>query len=684
MTYRVGVDVGGTFTDIFLLNELTGQSFTAKVPSTPSDPSIAVIEGISKACRQNDVDPRSIGHVMHGTTVATNAVLTGNGAKVGLIVTEGYRQVLHLARGFVPGALSGWINFVKGKPLAELHSTIEVSERIGADGTIIRPLDEAKLRADLKALGRSGVGAVTICLINSYANAAHETRVEQIVREELPDISISLSSSTLPEMQEYERAVTTVANAFVKPVVSRYVTNLQNNLQSTMGDVKLSILRSDGGLAAARSAADYPVNLLMSGPAGGVAGAIWVARQAGFDNIITFDMGGTSTDVCLVEGGEAQVRRETVVHDVIVRASSVDVRTVGAGGGSIATVPELTKALRVGPQSAGAVPGPAAYNKGGELPTVTDANVVLGYLPSDAKLGGDMAIRRDLAVKAVQRIADALGLSVEDAAEGIIRIVNENMFGALRLVSVEQGYDPRRFALMGFGGAGPLHANALGRLLKAWPVIIPPGPGVLCAAGDATTSLRDEAARTLIAPVGSLSRDDLQVLFGELEARVRQTLDADGLARDEQEVRYQVDMRYAGQSADITISFDPAEFAAHGLELASKRFDVLHEQMFNFSLDKAKEIVNLRVIAQGGGADVGALVAPDGDGDPARAAIAATRIYSEGRWHDATIYDRSRLCFGDRVDGPAIVNELDSTTLILPGSHAMVDKVGNLLIRDND
>ena len=684
MNYRVGVDVGGTFTDIFLLNEGTGQSFTAKVPSTPADPSIAVIEGIAKACRQNGIDPRQIGHVMHGTTVATNAVLTGNGARVGLIVTEGYRQVLHLARGFVPGALSGWINFVKGVPLAELHTTIEVSERMGADGQAVRPVDEARLRADLRKLADSGVGAVTICLINSYANAAHEEQVEAIVRDVLPDMSISVSSKTLPEMQEYERAVTSVANAFVKPVVSRYVTNLQNNLQSTMGDVKLSILRSDGGLAAARSAADYPVNLLMSGPAGGVAGAIWVARQAGFDNIITFDMGGTSTDVCLVEGGEAQVRRETVVHDVIVRASSVDVRTVGAGGGSIASVPELTRALRVGPQSAGAVPGPAAYDKGGELPTVTDANVVLGYLPSDAKLGGDMAIRRDLAVKAVQRVADALKLSVEDAAEGIIRIVNENMFGALRLVSVEQGYDPRRFALMGFGGAGPLHANALGRLLKAWPVIIPPGPGVLCAAGDATTSLRDEAARTLIAPIDGIDLAELGALFRELEKRVRATLDADGVPAAGQDVRYQVDMRYAGQSADITISFDPEEFAQSGLELAAQRFNVLHEQMFSFSLDKAKEIVNLRVIAQGGGAEVGSLVAPSGDGNPARAAVAQTRVYSDGAWHEATIFDRAKLCEGDRVEGPAIVFELDSTTLILPGSHASVDKVGNLLIRDND
>jgi N-methylhydantoinase A len=683
MGYRVGVDVGGTFTDVFVLDQDRGGTFTAKVPSTPADPSIAVMNGILKVCDQNAIAPAEIESVMHGTTVATNAVLTGNGAEVGLIVTEGYRQVLHLARGFVPGALSGWINFVKGKPLAKLANTIEVSERIGADGGVIRPLDEDRLRRDLAKLAASSVESVTICLINSYANAAHERRVEAIVREVMPGIAISTSSTTLPEMQEYERAITSVANAFVKPVVSRYIANLKAGLEEKTGDVRLSILRSDGGLAAARSASEFPVNLLMSGPAGGVAGAVWVAKQSGFANIITFDMGGTSTDVCLVEGGEPQVRRETVVHDMVVRASSVDVRTVGAGGGSIATVPELTKALRVGPQSAGAVPGPAAYDKGGVEPTVTDANVVLGYLPADARLGGDMVIRRDLAQDAVKRVGDALGLSIEDASEGIIRIVNENMFGALRLVSVEQGYDPRNFALMAFGGAGPLHANALGRLLKAWPVIVPPGPGVLCAAGDATTRLRDEAARTYIHLIDTIALDELTAMFAELEARVRATLSEDGVAEGDQEVRYQVDMRYAGQTADITISLDSGELASAGLAGAAKRFDTLHEQMFSFSLDKPKEIVNIRVIALGPQADVGALELARGDGDPARAFVADTRIYADGAWHPATIYDRAKLLCGDRIEGPAIVNQLDSTTLILPGSHAEVDGVGNLLIRDN-
>lgn len=683
MGYRVGVDVGGTFTDVFLY-DADGGTFTAKVPSTPQDPSIAVIEGIRKACTQNGLDPRGIDSVMHGTTVATNAVLTGNGAKVGLIVTKGYRQTLHLARGFVPGALSGWINFVKQPPIASLEHTLEVDERIGADGEVVRTLDEARLRADLAKLARSEVTSVTICLMNSYINAAHEQLVERIVAEEMPGISISTSSTTLPEMQEYERAITSVANAFVKPVVARYVENLQAALVREADNVRLSILRSDGGLASARSAADFPVNLLMSGPAGGVAGAVWVAGQAGFPNIITFDMGGTSTDVCLVEAGEAQVRRETVVHDMVVRASSVDVRTVGAGGGSIATVPKLTKALRVGPQSAGAVPGPAAYAKGGTLPTVTDANVVLGYLPAEAKLGGDMLIRRDLACAAVQSIADPLGISLEDAAEGIIRIVNENMFGALRLVSIEQGYDPRNFSLMGFGGAGPLHVNALGRLLKAWPVIVPPGPGVLCAAGDVTTRMRDEAARTYIKHVSEVTQAELGGLFDELKQRVGDRLASDGIAADAQEVRYQVDMRYAGQTADITIAIDPAEFAEHGLAQASARFDELHKQMFNFNLDKEKEIVNIRVIAMGPPTDARPLSVAMGDGDPVAAEVDRTRIYFEGGWHEARIYARARLRQTDRVEGPAIVTELDSTTLILPGSHATVDAVGNLLIRDND
>ena len=349
----------------------------------------------------------------------------------------------------------------------------------------------ARLRA-------AGVEALTISLINSYANAAHEQRIAAIAAEELPGLPLSVSSAVLPELREYERTITAVANSYVHPQVSRYIANLAGKLDDGGVSAGLYILRSDGGLASAANAADSPVSMLLSGPAGGVAGAAWAAEQAGYRDFLTFDMGGTSTDVALVQDLLPRIGRETMVGDLKVRATSVDVRTVGAGGGSIAHVPPLTRALRVGPQSAGAVPGPAAYRMGGAEPTVTDANVVLGYLPTELA-GGEITLDAQAAQAAVKTIADAMELgSVEAAAAGIVDIVNENMFGALRLVSVQQGFDPRDFALVAFGGAGPLHANALGRLTGAWPVIIPPSPGVLCAYGDATTMVRDEAARTYI------------------------------------------------------------------------------------------------------------------------------------------------------------------------------------------
>jgi N-methylhydantoinase A len=621
---------------------------------------------------------------MHGTTVATNALLTGEGARVGLVVTDGYRQILHLARSWVPGGLGAWINFDKSAPLAPLKWTIEAKERMGADGSVVEALNEAALRSALQGLRSANLEAITICFINAYVNAAHEERARAIVEEELPGLAVSTSSETVPEIQEYERAITTVTNSFVKPAVFRYVHNLKASLAKELGEVDLRILRSDGGLATADFAADYPVNLLMSGPAGGVSGAIWVAKRAGFPNIITFDMGGTSTDVALVQNSVAQVRRETVVGDVSVRASSVDVRTVGAGGGSIAHVPELTGALRVGPRSAGSVPGPAAYDKGGKEPTVTDANVVLGYLPSRARLGGAMAIRRDLAEDAVGRVASAMGLSIQDAAEGIIRIVNENMFGALRLVSIEQGYDPRDFALMAFGGAGPLHANALGILLGSWPVIIPPGPGVLCAAGDATTALRDEAARTFIKLFSATDAAAVADIMADLKERALETLERAGVPAGEQRLIYQADVRYSGQANELTIEFDAEELKSKGFQAIAQRFDALHAQLFTFSLEIEKEFVNLRVIAEGAPADVGASALDQGNGDPQHARIGDEEMFFDGRAWTAVIYNRAALKKGDRISGPAILTQMDTTSVILPGHVGEVDAVGCVLIRPVD
>ncbi len=477
MTYRLGVDVGGTFTDLLLVNEKTGQTWKAKVSSTPHDQSEGVLRGIERVCGLAAISPEEIDHVMHGTTVATNTVLTGTGARVGLVTTRGYRQVLQIARSFVPGGLGGWVIYNKSLPMAPLALTIEADERVGSKGDVVTALNEAKLRDDLRALGAKNIEALTVSLINAFANDKHERRIKEIAQEVLPGIPVSLSSEVVPEMQEYERTVTTVANSYVRPRVQKYVKNLQTKLEAKAKRVKLHILRSDGGLASAKSAEDFPVNLLMSGPAGGVTGALWGAVQAGFPNLLTVDVGGTSTDVALIMDGQPRLRRETTVGDVTVRASSVDIRTVGAGGGSIAHVPELTGALRVGPQSAGADPGPAAYGRGGTEPTVTDANVVLGYLPEMQKLGGDMVLDRKLAQQSVEKVGKALGKTPKDAALGIYNIVNENMVGALRLVSVEQGHDPRDYALIAFGGAGPLHANALSILLGSWPSIIPPGPG---------------------------------------------------------------------------------------------------------------------------------------------------------------------------------------------------------------
>ena len=682
MSYRLGVDVGGTFTDFLLLNEDTGETKTAKVPSTPEDSSIGVLNGVAKICDSSGIDPSDIKLVMHGTTVATNAVLTGRGAKVGLITTSGFEDTLQVARSFCPGGLGGWVTFVKKPLLAPLELTIGANERIAADGSVVTGLDEAALRESLKTGMADDIEALTICFINAYINGEHEQRAREIAQEFFPNIPISISSEVVPEMQEYERTETTVVNSYVRPEVARYVNNLQGALNERLGDdTQLSILRSDGGLASSRAAAESPVNLLMSGPAGGVTGALFFCTKAGFSNILTFDMGGTSTDVALIQNGRARVRRETFVGDVRVRAPSVDVRTVGAGGGSIAFVPELTKALRVGPESAGAVPGPACYMKGGEAPTVCDANVVLGYLPSDVQLGGDMQINRDASVAAVQSVADAMGVDLMAAAEGIIKIVNESMFGALRLVSVEQGYDPRDFALVGFGGAGPLHANALGILTEAWPVIVPPGPGVLCAYGDATTRVQDEAARTYITMASDLTTDKLADDLLTLKARASESLIEDGIADDRLEVTYQADLRYAGQAFQITVEFTEAELREQGVAVLTDQFDAEHEQLFTFKLGDGHEILMIRAVVGASVTLKADISIPKGSGDVSGALIHQSRFFYEGNWHDAGIYDRGQLGAEDVVAGPAIVSEMDSTTVVLPGYSATVDAVGNLLIQ---
>jgi N-methylhydantoinase A len=676
MTYRLGVDVGGTFTDLLVVDEASGRTFRDKVPSTPDDPSRAVVAGARQVCEAAGIPAGEIELFLHGTTVATNAVLEGKVARVGLVVTQGYRHILQIARSLVPGGLAAWIIWPKPEPLAPLEATVEAPERIGADGGIVRALDEAGLRANLEVLRSEGVEAITVCLMNSYVNDAHERRVAALVSEMFPDIPVSVSADILPEMQEYERALTTVANSAVRPIVSRYVGNLERELKGWGTPAKLNLLRSDGGLMSAEKSRAAPVNLLMSGPAGGVAGALWVARNSGFPNVLTLDMGGTSTDVALIEGGAPRLRRETSVGHLTVRASSLDVKTVGAGGGSIATVPELTKALRVGPQSAGAVPGPAAYGKGGTEPTVTDANVVLGYLPENL-LGGSFRLDREAAKKAVQKVADALSIGLYEAAAGIIAIVNENMFGALRLVSVAQGYDPRDFALMPFGGAGPLHGNAMGKLMGSWPVLVPPSPGVLCAYGDATTRLRVDAQRSFNRLAQATSDADVGAVIDLLVAQVSAELAAEGVAPADIEVGIEIDVRYAGQAFEVPLS------SPRGSTIAdlTARFDAEHNRLFTFNLTVPHELVNIRAVALGKAANVAPPELVRGDGNPQAAKLRDHALFMDGREMAAVIYDRAKLRAGDKVKGPAIVIEMDSTTLIHAGHVGEVDGFGCILIR---
>lgn len=678
MAYRVGVDVGGTFTDMMLLDEATGKFWRVKTPSTPHDPSEAVLAALARISEQANVDPRNIAQIMHGTTVATNVILEGKGARVGLVTTEGFKQILHLARSQTPGPLAGWIIMIKPEPPAALDNTVEVAERMSAQGTVVRKLDEAQAEAAIKQLVAQGIESLTISLINSFANPDHERRLKAIAERVAPDLPITISSDVLPEFREYERTLTATMNAYVQPQVATYLGNLEQQLQQQEVTARVNILRSDAGLMTLQTAEENPVYAILSGPSGGVAGALQVATRAGYPNILTLDMGGTSTDVSLCRG-EPTIARETRLGYFPVKVPSVDVHSVGAGGGSIAHVPSLTRALRVGPQSAGAVPGPACYGKGGVEPTVTDANVVCGYLPPSL-LGGEMQLDVAAARAAVQQIADATGLSLEDAAEGILKIVNENMFGALRLVSVQRGFDPREFALMAFGGAGPLHGNALAELLGAYPVIVPPAPGLLCALGDLSADYRDEFARTYIRTVDMVDREEVTAILTELGNEARTMLDAEAIAADRQVVQFSIDMRYYLQGYEISIAVTPDEFQQAGIHALVARFHETHERLYGFQLDSPVEMVNLRAVGIG---KVSQVLLPEGSAggaDASAAQIATQQVYRNGEWVPATVYDRAKLQPGNRIVGPAIVTELDSTTVVLPDHEAVVDRFYNLLI----
>jgi len=686
MAYRLGVDVGGTFTDLFLVSEENGGArFRVKTPSTPSDPSDGVLVGVKRICEEAGIAVADLQNILHGTTVATNAVLESKGARVGLITTRGFGQILHLARSQTPGPLAGWIIMIKPDPPASLADTREATERTDASGKPIVPVDVAQVEQIVRDLVESGVETLTVALINSYVNPAHEEEIGAIVERLYPGFPVTLSADVLPEFREYERALTACMNSYVRPKVAAYVDRLQTELQAIGAKADVNILRSDAGLMTTREAARNPIYGVLSGPSGGVAGALFVASKAGYDDILTFDMGGTSTDVSLCQHGLPTIGRETAISHFRIRVPSVDVHTVGAGGGSIAHVPELTKALRVGPESAGAEPGPAAYGKGGTLPTVTDANVVLGHLPPQL-LGGEMSLDVESARTAVQSIADAMGLATaEDAAEGILAIVNENMAGALRLVSVQRGHDPRDFALVAYGGAGPLHANAVAELMGSFPVIVPPAPGLLCAIGDLVADFRDEFARTYIRLLAEIDPEDVASVLDELGGRADTWLDGEGIPPEVRTVTYTADMRYHGQGYEIPVTIDPAEIRSVGVADLEERFNGLHEQLYGFRMQEtAVEIVNLRAVGFGSVPKPELPVGESGGADASGAVVDEHQVRFGGADHATAIYDRSKLQPGMAFAGPAIVTEFDSTTVVLPGYAAAVDVNFNILITPND
>jgi N-methylhydantoinase A len=679
MPYRLGIDVGGTFTDFLLFNEETGELTMEKTPSTPSDQSVGIMNGINKIVRTVGIDPGEIKLILHGTTVATNAVLEEKGALVGLITTKGFEQILHVARSQTPGPLAGWIIMRKPDPPAPLYLTRGVSARMSAKGVELIPIDEEEVRRYAKELKDAGIEALTVCLINSFANPSHERQIRDIVQQMYPELPVTISTDILPEFREYERCLTTVMNSYVRPKMANYLRGIQEKLAEARLTSTVNIVRSDGGVMSIDAATRSPVNTLLSGPSGGAVAAAYIGELAGFKNVLAFDMGGTSTDVSVSMGGEPNLIRETRVGYYPVKASSVDVRTIGAGGGSIAHVP-ITGALRVGPQSAGADPGPACYSKGGQEPTVTDANVVLGHLPPKL-LGGEMTLDVEKARQAVKKIADAMGLSIEQAAQGIIDIVNENMFGALRLVTVQRGLDPRDFALVAFGGAGPLHANYLARLCGSFPAIIPPMPGVLSALGFLHSDIKNEFSQTMIRKLNEINLHEFTEIFKRLSEEARNWLNAEGIPAERQRFDYQVDVRYYRQGYEFPIRVSPDQFNTdEGKQKFINDFKDVHHKNYGFNIDSDIEVVNLRVIGIGQVRKVELPKYERANYTADEAIYEVHRAWFDSEFIETPIYNREKLRPGHVIKGPAIITQKDSTAVILPDHYGEVDQYLNILI----
>jgi len=682
MSVRLAIDIGGTFTDATLIDEETGEVAIAKVLTTPADPSEGFMQAVERALDEGGVEAAQVRFVVHATTVATNAIIEGNVARSGFVTTDGFRDLLEIARQVRPTLYD--TQFEKAKPLVPRDRAVVVRERLGPKGEVLLPLDDASVREAAAILKREEVESVAVCLLHAYVNDEHEQRVGAILAEELPGIPISLSAEVAPEFREYLRASTTVINAVIRPVVERYLERIESRLAAAGVQAKLLVMQSSGGIFGAEAARRRPVFMVESGPAAGVIAAAHLGGTLGRPDLLSFDMGGTTAKVGLIQDGRPSVTKDYNVgghagagiggmslSGYPVRTPVVDLVEIGAGGGSIAWV-DSGGLLRVGPRSAGADPGPVCYRRGGVEPTVTDANVVLGRLNPDYFLGGEIGLDVEGAARAIEeRCAVPLGLGVTEAANGIVEIANAAMVNALHLISVQRGYDPRDFVLVAFGGAGPVHANALARDAELPTLLIPRSPGIFSATGLLTTDLKRDTATTIMRRLEDLDREEVEASFAGLEAAGRKELEGEGLLGDAIAFDRQIDLRYVGQSYELTV---PA-----GDDLL-ERFHAEHERTYGFNAPaEPVEVVSLRLTS------VGTIAKPPArrlePGGPPEPKERRPVYFAEAdEYVDCPIYDRYLLAAGAAFAGPAIVEEFDSTAVVHPGFGVRVDDVGNLIV----
>jgi N-methylhydantoinase A len=678
---RLALDIGGTFTDV-VMAQASGELWIAKTPSTPADPSRGFFDGVERIFRLAGATPESIAAVFHGSTIATNTVLERKGAKTGMLVTAGFRYVLEIGRHDIPRQENLFV-WAKPKRPVPPRFILEVAERVLLDGRVERPLDEAACRSAARRLRQLGVEAVAIVFLHAYANPAHERRAAEIIREEFPAAAVCISSDVLSIFREYERSMATALNAYVLRRVGDYIGRIETGLKSRKVAAPLLVMNSNGGVVGPAQAQRQPIQMALSGPAAGVIGASFLARAAGRGNAISIDIGGTSADVSLIRDGTPASTTGAEIGPFPLALSTIEIHSIGAGGGSIAAVSEIGS-LQVGPHSAGADPGPACYGRGGTKATVSDAHVVLGRLPENL-LAGEMRLSADNARAAIDReVAHPLGIDSEEAAEGVIRIVNANMTGALKVVSVERGYDPKEFDLVVFGGAGPLHATELARSLGCRAVLVPRHPGLLCALGLLATDLQYDFARTALQRGPDYDLENMDAVWRELGAEADAALAREGVRTERRRFIRRADLRYAKQGFELGLEVPPGPLDAQWLARLIETFHATHERLYTFAQRTIPvEIVTLRLRAIG---LVDKIALPEivGATGAAPTPYEHRSVRLDGTRHrDVPVYRRESLLAGHCLRGPAVVDQLDTTTLVFPGQNAEVDRHGNLIVALN-